>query len=136
MAHHSVVQAVEARLAAGFTACPIFVENDASETPADGSAFGVLQFPYSRSEQASIGDPGGNWYREEGGFRIVLAVERGAGTLIGRQWLEEVASLFRGKSFDGVRTYAPGSASTDDNSEDGVFFRLSIAIPYDFHITG
>jgi hypothetical protein len=136
MAHSSVVQAVEARLVAGFTSCPVFVENTTSDTPGDASAFAILQFPYSRSEQASIGDPGGNWYREEGGFRVALAVERGAGAHQGRQWLDEIAALFRGKSFDGVRTYAPGSAATDDRNEDGVYFVLSIAIPYDFHITG
>lgn len=136
MAHPSVVQAVEARLSAGFTGCPVFVENSNPDTPGDGSTFAVLQFPYSRSEQASIGSPDANWYREEGAFRIVLAVETGAGTHASRQLLETISALFRGKSFDGVRTYAPGSASSDDNSEDGAFFRLSIAIPYDFNITG
>ena len=127
MAHLAVVQAVEARVAAGFTACPVRVENDNDGVPNEAGAFIALQFPWSRSEWQTIdGD-----FLEEGAFRFVLSVPRGDGTHQGRAWLDDIATLFRAVEFDGVQTYAPSSPVTDDRSEAENYYRLSISVPYE-----
>jgi hypothetical protein len=77
MARKAVVDKVEEVLAAGFTAAPIFGENEEREPPTDGSSYVIVQYPYCRSEQISVGAPGTNVWRDEGAFRVVLHVERG-----------------------------------------------------------
>jgi len=135
MAHLSVVNAVAARVAANFTHCPIIGENSNQDVPADGSAFLQLQFPFSTTEWVEVEGPDGSIFREEGAFRFVLAVPRydAAATATGRQWLEELAQLFTGVAFDGVQTFAPDSPVADDNNDDASYYRLSMAVAYQFH---
>lgn len=130
MAHLAVVQAVEARLKAGFSACPIFVENEVTGTPAAGAPWILVDFPWSRSDWVTADE-----FEEEGAFRVLLALKRAAGAHVGRAWLDEIAALFRGQAFDGVQCFAPQGAVTNDSNETGTTFRLSIAIPYTFIIT-
>lgn len=131
MAHLSVVEAVERRLKAGFTECPVFVENEITTTPKDAEAWIVVDFPWCRSTWITADE-----FEEEGGFRILLAVPMRAGTHKGRAWLDQIATLFRGQQFDGVQCYAPQSASTDDGSERAAYYRLSLTVPYEFIIEG
>ncbi|WP_427024712.1 phage tail terminator-like protein [Aureimonas ureilytica] len=136
MAHLTVVKAVESRLRAGFNACPIFVENSGTQTPDAGGDFLLVDFPFSDSRQTTIGSPDANRYMERGTFRVVLSIVSGSGAHQGREWLDGIATLFRGKSFDGVRTYAPQSPSTDDRNDVAGFFRLVLTVPYDFSLIG
>lgn len=131
MAHLSVVQAVEARLEAGFSGPPIYVENSIIGTPDDGGDFILLHFPVARAEWTSADE-----FTEEGGFEIVLSTTRdGGGTHRARAWLDEIAALFRGEAFEGVQCYAPTSPVSDDRSDAGAYFRLRMAVPYEFIIT-
>jgi len=132
MASLQVVQAVERRLTENFDSAPFLVENDGEGVPVGHGPFLTVQFPWSRSEWHSTD----GFFLEEGAFRFVLSVERGTGTHQGREWLDEIASLFRGAEFEGVQTFAPGSATTDDRSEAEGYYRLSIAIPYEYYIKG
>jgi hypothetical protein len=137
MAHPSVVAAVGARLQAGFDHCPVITENDGDQTvPSDAGPFLKLQFPWTRSEWQTIDGPDGCDFLEEGGFRFVLSVPSGSGTITGRVWLEEIATLFRGQRFEGVQTYAPSSPVSDDASDAPGYFRLSIVVPYEYLIQG
>lgn len=136
MAHLAVIQAVEARLAAGFDRCPVYIENSGAGTPSDGSPFLVLQFPWSSTSWATIEGPDGCDFLEEGAFRFVLAIEAGAGAHQGRQWLAEIADLFRAESFAGVQTFAPDTPVADDRNDLGNYYRLSMAVPYQFMTNG
>ncbi len=137
MAHLTVVQAVEQRLAANFTACPIQIENDGDQTvPANSGPFVAVQFPWSRSEWETIEGPEGCDFLEEGGIRFVLAAPAGRGTHTYRGWLDEIATLFRGVTFDGVQTFAPTSPVSDDRNDRAGYFNLSIIVPYQYMIQG
>lgn len=135
MAHSQVVAAFRARLASEWNNCP--VQGDVNigagvpETP-----FIEVQFPVSTSTQKSVGAPGANFWREEGGCLLTLHVERQSGADAWLPWVDDLASIFRGKSFDGVQTYAPTSAIYSDENEDGQTFKLRVAIPYDFDLIG
>lgn len=136
MAHKDVDAAVRARLAAGFSGCPVYDEGQTG-APSDASAFLVVQYPFSTSAQITAGDPENNVYRETGGIRFVLSVTRVRTSIEqGRQWAAEIATLFRGKRFDGVRTYAPTSPVTDDGNDAGSYYKLAWVVPYDFDIHG
>jgi hypothetical protein len=125
MAHPSVVQTVETHIETGFTRCRVFVENSYVGAPESGGPWAVIDFPYCRSTWITADE-----CEEEGGFRVLLAVEAGAGAHEGRDWLEEIATLFRGRLVDGVQFYAPQSPLSDDRSDTGASFRLSITVPY------
>ncbi len=132
----SDVQAVEAHLRAGFDRCRIFTENEFPEPPKDGGAWLLLQFPWSRSEWSTIADADEECeHLEEGAFRFVLSVDRGDGAHVARAWLDEIAALFRGREIGGLQCFSPSSPVTDDRSETGDWFTVSIAVPYECVIT-
>ncbi len=132
MALSVVCAAVEARLAAHWTRCPVRGLNARdAEPPADNSPFIEVQYPVSTSEQISTGAPGANVWRDEGAFRILLTVESGAGVKQALAWIDELAALFRGKVFDGVRTFAPSQPVLDDRNRAGGWFTLSFAVAYE-----
>ena len=136
MALKLVVDAVEARLAAGWSRCPVVSVNLNKKPPPDGSAHLVVQYPAASSRPISIGAPGANIYREEGAFRILVNMPKGDGQEQGLQWADELAALFRGRRFGGVETFAPSSPALDDRNDAGNFFQLSIAVPYEADVIG
>ncbi|WP_244472262.1 phage tail terminator-like protein [Methylobacterium sp. Leaf108] len=132
-----MITAVAARLANNWTRCPVRGPNEADgRTPAAGTAFLVHQYPISISNQISIGSPGANVYREEGAIRLVLNVGRSKGAATASLWADELAALFRGRVFDGVRTYAPSSPAIDDRNDEGPYFTLSVTVPYEHDTLG
>lgn len=130
MARQAVCDAVETYLAANWSKATIFGENVEGSTPEDGTPFVVVQYPFVSSRQISVGAPGANLWRDDGAFRIVLHVERGAGTKQGRGWADEIATLFRGKDLDVLRTWAPTAPVTDDRNPQATYYVLSFSVPY------
>lgn len=131
-----VVDAVEGRLAAEWSKCPVFGINEQGQTPDDASSFIQVSYPVANGEQLTVGAPGENIYRESGTFRLVVMAERGAGVVEGLAWADELAALFRGKEFGGVQTFAPSSPSIDDRNDEGNYFSLSVAVEYQADIFG
>lgn len=131
MASKAVIDAVMARLAANWTLCPIVTDNVDTRPPASGATYLEVQFPLANEEQITIGAPGSNLFRERGVIRLVLAIRTGDPLDEALGWLDRLRSLFRGKQFSGVTTYAP-SPSVQDNSEyaDSTRVLLSSAVPY------
>lgn len=130
MARQAVIDAVESVLAADWTLAPVFGENTEGRTPDDGSPFLVVQYPFNTSRQLTFGAPGANRWRDEGAFRIVLHIERGSGTALGRQWADQLADLFRGRDLNVIQTFAPTAPVTDDRNSAATYYVLSISVPY------
>ncbi|KAB7783480.1 phage tail terminator-like protein [Methylorubrum populi] len=131
-----VVDAVEARMAANWTRCPVEGINLTGNVPKGPEPFVQVSYPVSNGEQLTIGAPGENVYRETGAFRLVVNARRGRGVADGLAWADELAALFRGKEFGGIQTFAPSSPVIDDRNDDGKYFVLSIAVPYQADILG
>lgn len=136
MASAAVVTAVEARLAANFTRCPVVSLNLLGTAPDDGSPFLTVQYPVANGQQQSIGSPGANVWREDGAFRLILNIRRAQGVTEGMQWADELAALFRGKQFGGMSTWAPTSPVLDDSNDNGNYWVLSFVVPYYADILG
>ena len=141
MASKAVVDAVEARLGPSWTAAdgsvlPVFGINTSGDTPSDGTPFIATQYPVANGEQITIGTPGTQVWREEGAIRFVLNIARGAGVAQGLQWADELATLFRGKQFGGVSTWAPTSPVLDNSNDVGNYWTLSFVCPYYTDIQG
>ena len=117
-------------------ALPVFGPNERPLTPMNASEFIDFEFPVSTSEQITVGAPGANVYREEGVFRMLIAARRNTGTDQALTWADELAALYRGKDFGGVRTYAPNPPTMDDSNDNGGYFIVSVAVPYERDILG
>lgn len=131
-----VVDAVEARLAENWTRCPVVQANLIGVVPGGTDPFVQVFYPVSNGEQLTVGAPGQNVYRETGALRLVINARRGKGAGEGLAWADELAALFRGKEFGGVRTFAPSSPTIDDRNDEGKYFVLSFAVEYEADIFG
>lgn len=137
MALSAVSAAVEARLAAHWDRCPVRGPNAADgDTPLEERPFIEVQYPVSNASQITFGTPGANVFRDEGAIRLVLNVVRGKGVGEGLLWIDQLAALFRGKTFDGVQTFAPSQPAIDDRNDNGRYFLLSFSVPYQHDTLG
>jgi hypothetical protein len=132
MASKTVVDAVKARLAANWSAVPLLEDNVDTAGPDDGGPYLELQFPVANERQITVGAPGRNVFREEGAFRLVLAIRTGDPLDQALAWIEQLRALFRSKQFGGVTTWAPSPAVTDDRAyvAGGTRVLLSTSVPY------
>jgi len=137
MASIAVINAVAARLAAEWHACPV-VDSDRPDTPPpDGSAFLAVEYPLPGSgRQMSIGAPGNNVWRETGGIRFLISVPQQDGKIPGIVLADQLAALFRGRNFDGVQTDAPGPPVVDRSRTSGNYIVVAFVVPYQFDLIG
>jgi hypothetical protein len=136
MAQKAVVDAVAARLAANFSACPVIGLNLTGETPSDGNPFLLVDFPLADCEQISIGAPGQNLYRESGMARFVVHAERGRDLGAPRTWADALAGLFRDADFAGILTGAPTSPAEGEARIAGNYWQIAFLVPFEFDFTG
>lgn len=121
--------AIGARRDLGLPEAPVYVTNDEGDTPGDGSVFVQIQFPTGSTQQFDVA---GTQYIEEGTIRVIVNMPSGAGTEQAFKMADMLAAIFRGKKFEGVQTYAPSPAVVDDRNDQGMYWPLSFAVPYDF----
>lgn len=130
MASTSVMSAVRARLASGWSRCPVVHPNEDGQVPAGSGPWLAVQYPVATEDQITVGAPGANVFREEGAIRFVLFIPRGAGVADYAAWMDELRALFRSRQFSGVTTYAASPPVLDDRADAGKFWALSCAVPY------
>ena len=129
MARQEVVEAVRDRLGAEWSHCPVIEMNRQGEAPEDGSAFLMVQYPVTTQRRLSVGTP---YYREEGGIRFVLNMQRGEGVDTALQWAGELADLFRYVTFDEVHGREASSPNLDDSNDMGNYFVVTVVVEYYF----
>jgi hypothetical protein len=122
-----VVDAVNARLAASWTATPIVDYDEQTETP-DAEAFVTVQFPITTGASPVLG----RLFWEEGFIRLVLSVRRDVGKDQGLIWSDTLAHIFRVVKFDGIETRQPDGPNIDDSTDNGNWLIFSLIIPYRF----
>lgn len=137
----AVLDAVKARLGPTWssidgTAVPVFDINTVGQAPADGSPFIEVQFPVARRNNISVGAPGDNVVREDGGFRIILNVARGLGIEQGMGWADELGSFFANKQFDGVNTWQADPPILDNSNDAGNYETLAVIVDFYFDTLG
>jgi Bacteriophage related domain of unknown function len=123
----AVADAVEARLAANWTAT-VIIAYDTMANPPDLDAFLVHHYPVVNSVKPVLS----RVYWEEGGIRFVLNVRRGIGVAQALAWCDELSALFRGVKFSGVECFEPSGPPLDDNSEEGDWISYPVIVPYRF----
>lgn len=132
MASKAVEDAVDAALAAWAAAhspvVAVRTENQDPEAPADGSSFLIVQYPVANTRRLTVKR---GLYVEEGGFRIIINVQRGQGTSAMRTMGSQLGTLFRDVTLtNGVQCLVPTEPFTDDQSDSGNFFKGAMVVPY------
>ncbi|HVI28853.1 hypothetical protein [Hansschlegelia sp.] len=135
MARVAVIEAVEAKLADAFPNDTIVGVLNGGARPAGNAGFLLVQYPVVNSEQASVGDPGNNVFRDEGVFSVLVHQPKAAKRAAVEK-ADAVADLFRGQEFAGVTCFAPQSARFDDDNDRGLYIVASVAVPYHFDYLG
>lgn len=133
MARQAVVNAVEARLGTSWTLLPVVGMVRKAERFDESASFLSVQYPVANTTRIGVGE---RLYREEGGIRLVLQMNRGEDPARMMQWADQLADLFRDQTFDGVRCLQPTSPFIDDSNDEGNFYSLSIVVPYTFEYRG
>lgn len=134
MAGKAVEDAVNARLAANWTATAIVADDTVDGGPPDGSPYVTVQYPVAQENQITIGAPGNNVFRETGAFRIVLNSPSGTGKDQVLVWMDQIRSIFRSKQFNGVTTFAPSPGIESNANYIAGRFLLTCAVPYQFDL--
>lgn len=129
MAREAVVNAVEFGRLALWTHTPVVGMLRKDERPDLSASFLAVQYPVANTARMTVSD---RYYQEEGGIRLVLMMRRDEEPVVMMQWADELSSLFRDASFDGVKCQVPTSPFIDDSNDEGNFYVLSIVCPYTF----
>lgn len=130
MASAAVIAAVKARQEAGWTTAPFLYPNESYPLSDNPSTFVAVEFPVAASDQASLGAPGANKFRDLGTIRFTINTPVNIKTDLAIQYAGELANLFRAKVFDGVITYAPSPPVY--LGAEGNYAAWSISIPYKY----
>lgn len=137
----AVADAIEARLGATWTSTDgtvltVIGRNGQGMPPADLTPHIEIEYPITNESQLTLGDPGNNFYRQEGVFRLIVNEVRGLGASRARGWADELAALFRGQTFSSVACFDVDGPVEDESNDDGAWFKLAIAVRYWFYVTG
>lgn len=140
MSSNAVRIAVRARLAANWATTTIYNVTNEFPNPTEESAFVALEFPGGFEEQASIGSPGSNIYRETGTFLIHIMVPAGTSDDTVTEYADTIRTIFRGQQFSGVRCYAADPPASGNGAGpidlDGNWFGATVSVDYDFDLLG
>lgn len=140
MASAFVYEALNAAIAAAWTHTPIRWPGSPSDPPRDNSPFISVTYPVGIEYQASMGAPGFNRWRNEGGVRIALALPSSLELNNSAQpWLTRIDALraaLRGKLFGTVHTFEAGPPIIDEGSDVGGYFVVSFAVAYMADVIG
>ena len=97
--------------------------------------FMLLEFPGGLGEQASLGAPGNNWWKEIGTFNLHMYYPAGDTADAARDALKSAATIFRGVSENSIIYRAPFPPQPGlKGTLSGNWLSLSMPIPYEYRI--
>jgi hypothetical protein len=124
MGHAAIRGAVEAYLAASWSATPIAYDNVEFNPPVDGRYLSVTVDP-GRTEVKGLGQP--PLHRHEGQIVIRCMVPKGIGSAEALSMADQIAALFRHRTIGEARTRA-ASVSLEGGSFDD--YQATVSIPF------
>lgn len=135
-------QAIEDRLRAQWSDTPIAVQNgkDFPKADADGTLkpWVYLEIEGAGSTQRGVGAPGNQLWVDDGLIAVHVFVPVGKGAAKARQIASAVGEIYRAARFyddvEGyfVRTFAPHVDGGGSGDDDGLWWRVSVSVPFEF----
>lgn len=138
--------AIEARLSANWTTTRIAVVNVTPDDPWPPKDVNDQLVPYAlievvntASDIVGFGTPGSQTWRYLGLIHCHVFVPVNSGTDLATQYAVAIGELFRAKQlYDAVspgcfvRSWSPRVDGGGDGSDDGVWFRVTATIPFEY----
>jgi hypothetical protein len=138
--------AIEARLAANWTTTRIVVVNVTPADPWPPKGVDGKLLPYvlvevinTRSGLVGCGTPGSQTWRYDGLIHAHVFVPVDSGSDLATQYAVTIGEIYRAKQFyDNVspgcflRSWSPQVDGGGDGSDDGVWFRVTATIPFEY----
>jgi hypothetical protein len=138
--------AIEARLRAQWTTTPIAVENGKEvkkvDQNKDPSAWVYLEIADAGSTQVGIGAPGNQLWVYDGLIHVHVFVPVGSGTSLPRRYADQIGDIYRAARFYAeapgfeVRCGAPRTGDAGSGSDDGLWYRVTASIPFEYYHRG
>ena len=132
--------ALNAAVSAAWPYTGITLPNERAEPPADGSAWLALSYPVLTETMMTVGAPGANLWRQEGGLRVALFVPIGSGIdSPGAPWdsrIDDLRAALRGKVFGPVTTFEASPPITDNTNDMGAYYELSFVVVFQADVIG
>ena len=136
------VAAIKTRLAANWATTPIGYPN--GDAPASRNASGVPQawvlaeIVGAGSDIHGTGTPGDRVWLYDGLIHAHVFVPKGTGDATARQYAVTLGEIFRNAEFytdtpgHAVRCWAPRVDGGGDGSDDGLWFRVTMTVPFEY----
>lgn len=141
MSSKHVRDTVWAYLNANWVASPVVdLLNGAEALPVIPAAFVSVRFPPATEQQASVGAPGDNRWREYGSIVLIAYAPSGTGTSTILTHTEALRALFRGLQNSNVTFRAASPADTTlpsrVDASEGNYFGFGVNVDYIYDIIG
>lgn len=137
MSFHQAVADIRARMAANWAATPIAYANEPFAPPEPPSPWVFFEVVEGASMLRGIGKPGERLYIYTGLIQAHVYVPAGSGETLARQYADAIGEIFRAKQFGStVRTNVPNVDAGGPGSDDGLWWRVTAAIDFDFFYHG
>lgn len=138
--------AIRARLEAAWTDCVLTYQNGGVFRPDDPSnrdgyspaaedTWAYVEILGAGAECTVIGSVGKRAARDDGAIFCHVYVPVGSGDDEARRLARSMGEIFRVTRFGGVETGAPDLGGGEKGDDDGLWWRVSVSIPFTTHYT-
>ncbi|GJE14010.1 phage tail terminator-like protein [Methylobacterium longum] len=144
-------QAIEARLRANWTTTTVAVPNPTTEQTAlvktrdaEGETIPwvYLEIADAGSAQIGVGRPGDQLWVYDGLINVHVFVPDGSGTADAEAYADQIGDIFRAARFYAdtpgfeVRCGSPRVSDAGSGSDDGLWYRVTATIPFEYFHRG
>lgn len=126
--------AIRAKLEAEWQATPIAWPNEGFDRPTQ-EPWVYVEILGGGSESTVFGSDGKRVARDDGIIFAHVFVPVGTGEAVATEYAVQLGEIFRVKRFNGISTGAPSVGVGEQGDDDGLYWRVSVSIPFSIHYT-
>ena len=134
--------AIRSYIEAGFTTAPLVWPNEAHDLPATPAAFVALEVQGISNSIRGVGQPGNRLFIHGGLILANVYVPFSVGSKAGDDLADAIGLLLTRRDIAApsvpqvVRTEDPTVHAGELGDDDGNYWRVSVAVPFDFYYFG
>jgi hypothetical protein len=134
--------AIRSYIEAGFTTAPLVWPNEAHDLPATPAAFVAIEVQGVSNSIRGVGQPGNRLFIHGGLILANVYVPFSVGSKAGDDLADAIGLLLTRRDIAApsvpqvVRTEDPTVHDGELGDEDGNYWRVSVAVPFDFYYFG
>jgi hypothetical protein len=126
--------AIRARMAANWATTTIAWQNDPFDKPEPPAPWVYFEVLSGGAEIESLAATGAHLYTYDGIIRAHVFAPRWSGAALAEQYADSIGNIFRAATFSGVQCYAPSPGGAGPGDDDGVYWRVTVMIPFEYRV--